>query len=438
MVTYSDALAWLYGFVDYSAARPASYSTAAFDLSRMRALTAQLGQPQDQFPSLHIAGTKGKGSVAALCASALQAAGRRTGLFTSPHLLDFRERIQIDGAPIPPEAVVAGVARLRAAAAAVPGVTHWELVTALAFDYFARQAVEVAVIEVGLGGRLDMTNVLTPVVAVITSISYDHMEVLGHTLAAIAGEKAGIIKPGVPVVSAPQPAEAWAVIEHAAAAHQAPLALAGRDCGFRAVGHTLEAQTLELTVAGEALPFTLPLLGNHQVVNAAVAFLALQALPAPLAPSRAAITAGFRAVRWPGRFEIVQTAPLVVVDGAHNRESAERVAETVAEYLPGRRLHLVLGVAADKDVPGIVAALAPLAATVIATQAHNPRALAPEALAAVVRAHAPARPVSTTPTVAAALAEAIAQAGPEAVVLVTGSLFVVAEALAGYRQPAPV
>ena len=204
MFSYEEALDYLYSFVDYGAVRPAQYSAETFDLQRMVRFMADFGDPHRRYPALHVAGTKGKGSVAAMCASALRAGGYRTGFYTSPHLLDFGERIQVDGAYIPREAVAEIVERMRASVPAHPGITTFELTTALAFLYFAEANVDVAVLEVGLGGRLDATNIVLPRVAVITSLSYDHVGLLGHTLGEIAGEKAGIIKPGVPVVVAPQ------------------------------------------------------------------------------------------------------------------------------------------------------------------------------------------------------------------------------------------
>ena len=228
MLTYEEALDYLYSFVDYSATRVEKYSAQAFDLGRMSALLELMGNPHTHYPCLHLAGTKGKGSVSALCASVLRAAGYRTGFYISPHLQDFCERIQINGELIPREAVAAIVDDLRPLAARVPKITHWELVTALGFEYFAREKVDVAVIEVGLGGRLDSTNVITPLVSVITSLSYDHTNLLGSTLAQIAGEKAGIIKPGVPLVSAPQEPEALEVLMRTAHERGAPLTLVGR------------------------------------------------------------------------------------------------------------------------------------------------------------------------------------------------------------------
>ncbi len=445
MLTYQEALDFLYSFVDYSATRLVKYSAQTFDLSRMTALLELLGNPQRRFLSLHVAGTKGKGSVAAMCASALTAAGYRTGFYTSPHLQDFCERMQVDGQLIDPAELADIVDGLRALAPRVPGLTTFELTTALAFEHFARRSVEVAVVEVGLGGRLDATNVITPLVSVITSLSYDHMDLLGPTLTAIAGEKAGIIKPGVPVVVSPQAPEALAVLEQVAAERGAPLTLLGRDWQARPVAHTLEGQTLEVWSAEEARQanalraagyparwrparLEIPLLGAHQVENAATAYAALQALRARALPMAAeAIRAGLAQVRWPGRFEILRRRPYVVVDGAHNRDSARRLAAALDDYFPGRRVFLVFGASADKDIAGMLAELQPRLTRLIVTQAVHPRALEPEQIVALLGDQAAGLPVETCAPAAAALRRALELAGPEDVVLACGSLFVAAE-----------
>ncbi len=457
MLSYEEALDYLYSFVDYGAVRPAQYSPETFDLQRMVRFMAAFGDPHRRYPTLHVAGTKGKGSVAAMCASALQAGGYRTGFYSSPHLLDFGERIQVDGAYIPRAAMAEIVDSMRAKVPEHPGITTFELTTALAFLYFAQAQVDVAVLEVGLGGRLDATNIVVPRVAVITSLSYDHTSLLGHTLAEIAGEKAGIIKPGVPVVTAPQPAEALAVLESLAAERGAPLTVVGRDWLYRPVRQSLEGQAFEiwsareqqqlnaLTVSGHPVAWRpevveIPLLGQHQVDNAAVAYAALQALRDQGLPLAAgAVRAGLGGVRWPGRFELLNRQPALVLDGAHNTDSAEKLAATVREYFPGRRVTLIFGASSDKDVPGMLAALlAPDTGVqrVLLTQAVHPRAQDTDEMAALVAGHGLA--AETSPTVAQAVETALNTAGPDDVILATGSLFIVAEARAAAlaRRPA--
>ncbi len=453
MLTYEEALDYLYSFVDYSTTRVERYSAQAFDLGRMAALLGLMGNPQTKYLCLHLAGTKGKGSVSAMCASVLKAAGYRTGFYTSPHLQDFCERIQINGQLIPRQAVAAIVDDLRPLAARVPKITHWELVTALSFEYFAREDVEVAVIEVGLGGRLDSTNVITPLVSVITSLSYDHTNLLGSTLAQIAGEKAGIIKPGVPLVSAPQPPEALEVLMRTAHARGAPLTLVGRDWLFRPLSHSLESQTFEIWSAEEERQLNAlrasghvidwrptrletPLLGAHQVENGAVAVAALTALRQqglPISPD--AIREGLRTVRWPGRFEILGRQPFVVADGAHNRDSARKLAAALDDYFPGRRVVMIFGASSDKDVDGMFAELLPHVAHLIFTQAVQPRALDPEDLIEQAAPHRQGHlTLEVSVPVARALERALELSGPGDVVLACGSLFVVAEVRAAWGE----
>ncbi len=449
MSSYEDALDYIYSFVDYSALRSDKYSPQHFDLGRMVRFLAALGNPQDCYPVVHVAGTKGKGSVAAMAASALRAGGYRTGFYTSPHLIDFRERVQLDGQFIPREALARIVDELRPVVAQHPGLTTFELTTALAFVYFAQAHADVAVIEVGLGGRLDATNVLRPLVALIASLSYDHTYLLGSTLAEIAAEKGGIIKPGVPVVSAPQKPEALAVLERLAGERRAPLTLAGRDWLFRPVSHDLDGQEFEIWSAAEQEQLDrlrtqghpvhwrpellrIPLLGRHQIENAVVAYAALQTLRdrgLPLSPD--AIRDGLRSVRWAGRFEIMSRRPYLVLDGAHNRDSALKLATTLQEYFPGQRATLIFGASSDKDVSGMLDELLGPGTSigrVILTQAVHPRAQDPEELAEMVAAHGLAPEVR--PSVRQAVQAALADAGPDEVILACGSLFVVAEARA--------
>ncbi|HET7144340.1 MAG TPA: Mur ligase family protein, partial [Anaerolineales bacterium] len=243
---YNQALDYLYSFVDYSLKLSSELAKADFNLDRMFALMESLGDPQKKYPIIHVAGTKGKGSVSALCASALIAAGYKTGLYTSPHLLDYVERIQINGKPILHEQLVELVEEIKPHVAKIEKLTTFEITTALAFMAFARYGVNAAVVEVGLGGRLDATNIVTPNVSVITSLSYDHMAVLGNTLALIAEEKAGIIKPGVPVVSSPQTEEALEVLERAARLKNTELTLTGRDIKFKLIESSLDGQKFDV------------------------------------------------------------------------------------------------------------------------------------------------------------------------------------------------
>ncbi|MGC1376669.1 MAG: folylpolyglutamate synthase/dihydrofolate synthase family protein [Anaerolineales bacterium] len=437
---YQAALDYLYSFVDYSLKHASELAKADFNLERMRALMAELGNPQEAYPTIHVAGTKGKGSTAALCASALRAGAFETGLYTSPHLLDFCERIQVDGQPIPREELAALVDEIKPAVARIPKLTTFELTTALGYLYFARQHVQAAVIEVGLGGRLDATNVITPRVAVITSLSYDHTAVLGETLTLIAGEKAGIIKPGVPVVSSPQREEALRVLERVAAERSAPLTIVGREVSYQMLAQSLDGQAFVLKDESgppnggkqmkdeenrHSVKLNIPLLGAHQVENAATAYAALKA--AGLGVSEEAIASGFAAVRWPGRFEIARREnPTVIFDSAHNQDSFEKLAATLETYFPGRKVTLVFGVSEDKHLLAMLTAIRPLLARVIATRADHPRALEPEKIVEAARQLGvesdAAAPVET------ALKRALDLSQKDGSIVVSaGSLFVVAD-----------
>ena len=467
---YQQTLEYLYSFVDFSLKHSVDIKPEQFDLGRMQALVAALGNPQAQFRSIHVAGTKGKGSVSALCASALQAQGYRVGLYTSPHLDDYAERIQINGQLIPHAELVALVEELKPQIAAIPRLTTFEITTALAFLYFARQRCDAALIEVGLGGRLDATNVITPQVAVITSLSYDHMFLLGNTLAEIAGEKAGIIKEGVPVVLSPQVEEARLVVEQVARQRGAPLIqVAGKrinngladggvppavgvppaegvppaaevDYQFAPLEHSLAGQTFQVwPAAGQPVTLSIPLLGAHQVVNAVTAYAALRVFAqAGLPVSEEAIRSGFANVQWPGRFEVLRQSPPVVVDCAHNRDSALKLRQALDDYFPGYPVVMVFGASEDKDVQGMFAELMAAKSQpgrvqqLIAVKSFHPRAMPPENIVALAQSfNCPAQIILD---VADGFEEALRLAGEQALVLVTGSIFVVAGARLAWER----
>jgi dihydrofolate synthase/folylpolyglutamate synthase len=443
-LAYNQALDYLYSFVDYSLKKSSELAKADFNLDRLRALMVLLGSPEQKYPSLHVAGTKGKGSTCALIASALTAAGYKTGLYTSPHLQDYVERIQIDGKPVSHAQLVELVEQVKPHVAAVPKLTTFEITTALSFLYFAHQKVDAAVIEVGLGGRLDATNVVTPRVSVITSLSYDHMAVLGNTLTLIAGEKAGIIKPGIPVVSSPQKDEALVVLERVAKEQHAPLTLVGREVLFAAGEHSLDGQTLTVSrlqkaeggrqegeKRQESVILRVPLLGQHQVVNAATAYTALKT--SGLGITDKAIRKGFSKVTWPCRFEVVRREPPVILDSAHNQDSFERLAETLESYFPGHPVTLIFGSSEDKDVAGMLTALKGRLKLVLATKAVHPRAIEPEKI--VEMANSLGVRAEATASVEAALVRALdlAADGGE-IVLSAGSMFVTAEAKTAWEK----
>lgn len=429
---YQEALDYLYRFVDYSLVRNFHSSPEKFGLERMFAFLDLLGNPQRQFQVIHVAGTKGKGSTAALIASSLRSANYRVGLYTSPHLQEYTERIQVNGQDLSRADLVELVNSLRPIIARLDGLTWFEITTAIAFLYFTRQRVEVAVIEVGLGGRLDATNVVDPLVSVITSLSLDHMAVLGDSLPKIAIEKAGIIKPGRPVVSAPQKAEALQVIEQVAGERGCSLAVVGRDYQFEAGEHSLDGQTFLVHRAGgnsahstDAVELRIPLLGLHQVENAVTAYAALQAADAQgLKVSEADIRRGFSGVSWPGRFEVLRRDPPIIIDSAHNRDSAMRLRQALDDYLPDAQITLLFGASDDKDVDGMLAELLPRAQRMVATQSIHPRAAKTERLAGIAQ-RSGCQAVEVLP-VEDALETALQLAGNSGAIVVTGSLFIAA------------
>lgn len=420
---YQQALDFLFSYVDFSLTHQEQIAPERFELERMFRLMELLGNPQENFDAIHIAGTKGKGSVAAHCAAVMQAAGLRTGLYTSPHLSEFRERIQVDGEMIPEADFVAGMQILQQTVPQLPGVTSYELQTALAFWYFAQSGVACAAVEVGMGGRLDSTNILTPGVSAITNISYDHTAILGDTLAEIAGEKGGIIKEGVPVISAPQHPEAMAVIRQIAAEKGAPLTLVGETIKFSSGNADLDGQEITIFDGGEEKIFTTRLLGPHQVENAVTAYGALQLSGLDISDEE--IRAGFGAVRWPGRFEVFPGSPVIVLDGAHNRQSARRLAETVQVHFSGKRLVVIFGASVDKDIAAIFAELLPLSSGLVLYQADHPRAASSDDLAGQIGDFAVQRQVASSAKEAFSIAEKMA--GSDGVVLVTGSLYLAGE-----------
>jgi dihydrofolate synthase / folylpolyglutamate synthase len=441
---YQQALEYLYQFVDHSLTRVFRLSPDKFYLGRMTLFMEKLGNPHQNVPIIHIAGTKGKGSVSALCANVLRQAGYRVGLYTSPHLSDFSERIQVDGQNIEHETLIELVNFIRPVVEHFSDLTTFELTTALAFLYFRQKAVDVEVIEVGLGGRLDATNIVDPLVSVITSLSMDHMDVLGDTLEKIAAEKAGIIKPGRPVVCAPQKEEARLVLEKAADARGSALIQIGKDYFYRAQIHSLEGQSLCVWSANEQpsmdefiekgehsdwepVSLKIPLLGHHQVVNAATAYAALQTLRNKgLVIPLDAIQKGFASVVWPGRFEPLRLISPVIVDSAHNPDSALKLRLALDDYLANMPVILVFGASEDKDVDGMFSELLPRVEQVVATQSNHPRAMDAARIVGLAHQYG-CRAVAVVP-MERALPYALDLAGDHKAVIVTGSLFIAAAA----------
>ena len=399
-------------------------------LDNISALLGRLDNPHRAFKSIHIAGTNGKGSTAAMAASMLQSAGVSTGLFTSPHLLSFTERIRVDGAEVTEGQVVRLAGMVREAAHGL-NPTFFEVVTAMAFLHFRDKAVVLAIVETGLGGRLDSTNVIVPEVSVITPISMDHMDFLGSTLAKVASEKAGIIKPGVPVVSAPQEPEALLELRKAAARESARFHLLEDDFSYKL--ENAETGRISLTYTDDNLSIPdieVPLSGEHQAMNATLAIKAFSLAAMGLALGQkemvSAVRQGLKCLKWPGRLELVSSDPPVYLDGAHNPAASLALARELKQRplaAPGRTV-LVLGVMKDKDVHGLIRPLLPLAGEIICTAPAYGRATSPEELAGTVSALGhKARAVQGVNN---ALDEARATGKT---VLVTGSFYTAGEAL---------
>ena len=447
--SYDAALAFLLNRIDYERTPAVPYQRREFRLDRMQQLLARLGDPHLALPTVHIAGTKGKGSTAAMTAAILTAAGYRTGLFSSPHLHRVEERLAIDGEPCSPEQFVALVEELRPlieamdqeaerSDEAVGRPTYFEITTAAAMLHFARSRVQAAVLEVGMGGRLDSTNVCRPLVSAITSISFDHMKQLGNTLDSIAREKAGIIKRGVPVVSGVQADEPRRVIREVAASHGCLLSELGEHFRF----DYRPPADLERAAARGEMDFeytrsdrrhaysdlALGLLGRHQAANAAVALATMAELRATgWQISEAAIRQGLEQVRWPARVEVVARDPVVIVDAAHNVASIESLLETLQESFGNQRRILIFATTQEKDCTGMLRLLLPRFDEVVLTRyKNNPRGVTVSELAALASEVGPKR-VHQCEDVASAWTLARSMAGREDLICGTGSFFLAAE-----------
>jgi dihydrofolate synthase / folylpolyglutamate synthase len=442
---YRAVLDWVWSFSARVRSPDEMAAQRAVKLDRMRSILAALDHPERAFPTLLVAGTKGKGSTVAMLGACLEAAGYRTGRYTSPHLINWRERTCINSNPIDPDAVIALAEPIRRAIEQLPASlaqpTTFEVGTAFAFLYFARaRGLDLAVVEVGTGGRFDATNVLEPLVSVISPISYDHTATLGETLTEIAWHKAGILRGGRPGVLGPQVDEARLAVEREASRLGTPLDEVGRDWRWTAAAAAIGPVRIESTRPGfEPLDARLGLLGDHQRDNATTAVAALHALGASqprFAVPRAALEAGLAEVDWPGRLQVVAERPLVVLDGAHNAASAEVLRAALAAAFQFERLILVLGLTEGKDAVGMLQAFArlPGAAAVYLTRSHHERSAPPSELEPLVHAALPRADVHVADDPTAALEAAVAAARPADLVLVTGSLFLVGEAMVWWRR----
>jgi dihydrofolate synthase/folylpolyglutamate synthase len=441
-MNYQQAEDYIFGYTDYEKA-PVPHDAANYDLRRMEELLDRLGNPHLGAKSVHIAGTKGKGSVAAMIASALVHVGYITGLYTSPHLHTWRERMRVDGELISEEEFVALVERVKPEVEAVNEkatygqLTTFELLTALGFAFFEERGADFQVLEVGMGGNFDATNVIVPEVSIITSISLDHTEVLGSTLAEIAAEKAGIIKRGITVVTSPQSDEVVPVIEQACQKSGARLVSVGRDITWQNTGFDVHQQSLQVEGRLDTYELTIPLFGQYQMENAAVAVAALEILAGKgFRISKDDIIRGLSEVSWPGRLQTLRRSPLVVVDGAHNPDSARKLKQALEHYFglspvkssEGQsRAILVIGVSSDKDIAGIASELATSFDKVIVTCSRHPRAMEPGRI--VTEFLKFGADVQVAENVTGALSLALDMASEQDLVCVAGSLFIVGEAI---------
>jgi dihydrofolate synthase/folylpolyglutamate synthase len=423
VVTYPETIDYLYGIRLFG---------QKLGLETTQYLLRLMGEPQKSLQFIHIAGTNGKGSVAAMLSAVLSTAGYKTGLYTSPHLVSFCERFQVNGRPISETDIVRLVEQIKPVLEQVSNnpefraPTFFETVTAIALRYFEEQNVDVVVWETGLGGRLDATNVVAPLVSVITNIAFDHTQYLGETLAQIAREKCGIIKRNVPVVTAAAAEEALQVIQRTAAAQGSALTVVGRDVGATRLTEDELCQRVELTGTRQSYgPLTIPLLGAHQTINCATAVAGLEASGLPVDARH--VHDGLTCTAWPGRFQIVHHDPVVVLDGAHNAAAAERLAATLREHFAGRKLTLILGVLRDKNYDQMCQILAPLMARVLCVPVNSERTSEPDQLARWCKAANRNAHVTVERDLSAAYAQARSE-GPDAIAI-AGSLFLVGEAL---------
>ncbi len=434
-MNYRQAEEYLNTFVNYEQIPGISYAQAGYSLRHVEELLNRLGNPQMAARTVHIAGTKGKGSVAAMIAQVLSTSGYKTGLYTSPHFHTLRERISIAASSISEAEFAAAMAEVKPFVesmkqdSSLRQLTYFEALTALAFAYFQKKRVDFQVLEVGLGGRLDATNVVAnPAVCVVTAISLDHTQILGNTIGEIAREKAGIIKSGCWAVISPQPEEAASVIRDVCREKAAKVVQVGKDVTWHKISGDIHVQSLVIEGRTDNYQVSIPLAGDFQLENVATAVAALEVLTSEgFAISTVDIAQGLAQVKWPGRFQIMQDHPTVVIDGAHNVASIRRLVNNVKAYFPHKRVLLVFGTSCDKDIPGIVNELVSLSPQVIVTRASHSRA-APVSTLVAEFAKRGIEP-ETSNTVGGAISRILSLAEKTDVIGVTGSLFVVSEAL---------
>lgn len=416
MSSYQESIDYLYGLQKYG---------IKFGLNRTESILARLGNPQNQLRCIHIGGTNGKGSTAAILSGILKEHGYRVGLYTSPHLVRFTERFRINDEEVSAKRIIEVFDQIREVLDEREPPTFFEVVTAMGFLYFAQEKVDWAIIEVGMGGRLDSTNVMRPHVSVITNVAMDHQEFLGNTLSAIAREKAGIIKEGVPVVTGARQAAVQGIFKVTAAKLNAPLFRLGAEFRIRrdVGGESFRYQGLKHRWSG----LRVNLVGHHQLLNASLALAALEILEkqGSLVLDLEAVRRGLLQARWPARLEVLQRDPLIVLDGAHNAPGAEALRDALKHSFSYKNLHLVLGIMRDKDLRGILRRLLPLAQTAIFTQPRYYRSADPDTLRRLARPYI--QKCYVIPDAASAIRQAKLLAGPDDLICICGSLYFAGE-----------
>ena len=431
-MSYQDTINYLYNLQKYG---------VKLGLENTYKLMALMDNPHLKFNSIHIAGTNGKGSVSAMLASALQEAGYKVGLYTSPHLINLTERIRINEKEISEDKVIELTDEIRSRLFAVEAAdckadrflpTFFEFTTTMAFAYFAEENVDIAVIETGMGGRFDSTNVIKPLVSVITPIDYDHKEFLGDDISAIANEKAGIIKQDGIVVSSPQNDEVLKIIREVSQNRNTRAFVVEKDASAAEVDCDIDGCRFDYKgIENEFKNLLIPLAGRHQIQNAATALLALETLGLKI--NESAIREGLGKTKWPGRLEIVSREPLIILDGAHNPAAARKLKEFLLEFANEKKIILVLGILVDKDISGIISELLPIAENIILTKPDYYRASDPERIKGLIKDHS-AVIINNIPD---AIMHAKEIAMPDDIICITGSLFTVGEAKAFFSNPSP-
>ncbi|MBN2334131.1 bifunctional folylpolyglutamate synthase/dihydrofolate synthase [Candidatus Bathyarchaeota archaeon] len=430
-MNYDEALDWLYNVRRFGPNRT---------LEPTLHLLRLLGDPQKSFKSIHVGGSNGKGSTSAMIASILGATGAKVGLFTSPHLEEFTERIKVDDVDIPREDAARLLTEIRPLFEEMLGLTEsmplrfFDVVTAMAFLYFREKAVDYAVVEVGLGGRLDATNVVDPLVSVITNIGYEHTNILGDTLPEIAGEKAGIIKRGRPLVTATRDEDVFNVFSERARELGSEITRVGYDTEYRKVGAKMSGMTFDLSSRRTYKGLTIPLLGEHQITNASTAVAAVEALSLyGVDVPELAVREGLRSVYWPARLEVVRTSPTVVLDCAKDAEATEAVRRTLERDVDAGRIVAVVSMSSDKNIPGMIRNIAAVTERfIVTTHSVMGRAASPELIAEEITKNG--RPYEVIEDEKAAFTRALELAGDEDTVLVIGSVFLAGAARSFYKQ----